>query len=120
MNRHPVIIALDFDFARDADRLMSGLGQVMRSATEGRADSDMKLPEESSSDCALGDLVGQGVRRAMQMGMDGIIVGSPVESGEIRKEAGLCAILITRKRVATPAEAIRTGPAITTALSTAN
>lgn len=198
MNRDPVIIALDFDSARDSDQLVSalgssasfykvgmelyaaagmdyvrrlidngkrvfldmkyydigetvrravavaarsgaalltvhGVGQVMRAAIEGRGDSDMKLlavtvltsfdqrdVEELGYDCALADLVGQRVRLAMRAGMDGI-VGSPVEAGAIRKEAGPRAILVTpgvrsrgasigdQKRVATPAEAVRDG-----------
>jgi orotidine-5'-phosphate decarboxylase len=110
-----------------------GVGQVMRAAIEGRGDSTMKLlavtvltsfdqrdVQELGYDCTLADLVGQRVRLAMQVGVDGI-VASPLEAGAIRAEAGAAAILVTpgvrsrgvgagdQKRVATPAEAVRNG-----------
>jgi orotidine-5'-phosphate decarboxylase len=110
-----------------------GVGQVMRAAIEGRGDSTMKLlavtvltsfdqqdVRELGYDCALAELVGQRVRIAMQVGVDGI-VGSPLEACAIRAEAGPAAILVTpgvrsrgaaagdQKRVATPAEALRDG-----------
>ena len=110
-----------------------GVGQVMRAAVEGRADSKMKLlavtvltsfaqsdVEELGYDCLLADLVSQRVRLAVATGMDGII-GSPLEARAIRREAGTNALLVTpgvrsrgaatndQKRVATPAEAIRDG-----------
>jgi orotidine-5'-phosphate decarboxylase len=108
-----------------------GVGQVMRAAIEGRGDSSMKLlavtvltsfdqsdVRELGYDCTLADLVGQRVRLAMQVGVDGI-VGSPLEARSIRTLAGPSAILVTpgvrsrgeaagdQKRVATPAEAVR-------------
>jgi orotidine-5'-phosphate decarboxylase len=110
-----------------------GVGQVMRAAIEGRGDSPMKLlavtvltsfdqrdVQELGYECTLADLVGQRVRLAMQVGVDGI-VASPLEAGAIRAEAGAAAILVTpgvrsrgvaagdQKRVATPAEAVRDG-----------
>ena len=110
-----------------------GVGQVMRAAVEGRGDSGMKLlavtvltsfsqddVKELGYDCALGDLVAQRVRLAVQTGMDGII-GSPLEARAIRGLAGPDAILVMpgvrsrgaaandQKRVATPAEAVRDG-----------
>jgi len=110
-----------------------GVGQVMRAAIEGRGDSAMKLlavtvltsfdqqdVRELGYDCGLADLVGQRVRLAMKVGVDGI-VGSPLEARAIRAEAGPAAILVTpgvrsrgvaagdQKRVATPAEAVRDG-----------
>jgi orotidine-5'-phosphate decarboxylase len=110
-----------------------GVGQVMRAAIEGRGDSSMKLlavtvltsfdqrdVQELGYECTLADLVGQRVRLAMQVGVDGI-VASPLEAGAIRAEAGAAAILVTpgvrsrgvaagdQKRVATPAEAVRDG-----------
>ncbi len=109
------------------------VGQVMRAAMEGRGDSAMKLlavtvltsfdqqdVRELGYDCTLADLVGQRVRLAMQVGVDGI-VGSPLEARAIRAEAGPAAILVTpgvrsrgaaagdQKRIATPAEAVREG-----------
>jgi orotidine-5'-phosphate decarboxylase len=110
-----------------------GVGQVMRAAMEGRGDFPMKLlavtvltsfdqqdVRELGYDCTLADLVGQRVRLAMRVGVDGI-VGSPLEACAIRAEAGPQAILVTpgvrsqgaaagdQKRVATPAEAVRNG-----------
>jgi orotidine-5'-phosphate decarboxylase len=110
-----------------------GVGQVMRAAIDGRGDSSMKLlavtvltsfdqqdVRELGYDCTLADLVGQRVRLAMRVGMDGV-VGSPLEACAIRAEAGPAAILVTpgvrsrgaaagdQKRVATPAEAVRNG-----------
>ena len=109
------------------------VGQVMRAAIEGRGDSAMKLlavtvltsfdqqdVRELGYDCTLADLVGQRVRLAMKVGVDGI-VGSPLEASAIRAQAGPAAILLTpgvrsrgasagdQKRVATPAEAVRNG-----------
>jgi orotidine-5'-phosphate decarboxylase len=110
-----------------------GVGQVMRAAVDGRADSGMKLlavtvltsfaqadVEELGYSCPLPDLVSQRVRLAVVNGMDGII-GSPLEARAIRREAGPRALLVTpgvrsrgaatndQKRVATPAEAVRDG-----------
>jgi len=110
-----------------------GVGQVMRAAIEGRGDFPMKLlavtvltsfdqadVQELGYDCALEDLVGQRVRLAIRVGVDGV-VGSPLEARAIRAEAGPAAILVTpgvrsrgaatgdQKRVATPTEAVRDG-----------
>ncbi len=76
----------------------------MRAAIEGRGDSAMKLlavtvltsfdqrdVQELGYECALADLVGQRVRLAMQVGVDGI-VGSPLEARAIRAQAGPAAI----------------------------
>jgi len=109
------------------------IGQVMRAAVEGRADSDMKLLgvtvltsfdqvdlEQMGHNCTVSDLVAKRVRQAMTAGVEGI-VGSPLEAVAIRHAAGPDAILVTpgvrslgaargdQKRVATPAEALRDG-----------
>lgn len=109
------------------------VGQVMRAAVEGRADSAMKLlavtvltsfdqadVDQMGHTCTVSELVAKRVRQAMAAGIEGII-GSPVEATSIRQAAGPDAILVTpgvrsagaargdQKRVATPAEAIRNG-----------
>jgi orotidine-5'-phosphate decarboxylase len=109
------------------------IGQVMRAAVEGRADSEMKLLgvtvltsfdqvdlEQMGHNCTVSDLVAKRVRQAMTAGVEGI-VGSPLEAVAIRHAAGPDAILVTpgvrslgaargdQKRVATPAEALRDG-----------
>jgi orotidine-5'-phosphate decarboxylase len=109
------------------------IGQVMRAAVEGRADSDMKLLavtvltsfdqvdlEQMGHTCTVSELVAKRVRQAMTAGVEGI-VGSPLEAVAIRHAAGPDAILVTpgvrslgaargdQKRVATPAEALRDG-----------
>jgi orotidine-5'-phosphate decarboxylase len=110
-----------------------GVGQVMRSAIEGRADSPMRLlavtvltsfdqqdVRELGYDCALADLVRQRADLALKTGIDGL-VASPLEARTIRAQAGPHAILVTpgvrtrgaatgdQKRVATPGEAVRDG-----------
>ncbi len=109
------------------------VGQVMRAAGEGRADSPLKLiavtvltsfdqhdVTEAGYTMPLSDLVSQRVRLAMDNGMDGL-VASPLEARSIRQQAGPGALLITpgvrsrgaatgdQKRVATPADAMRDG-----------
>jgi orotidine-5'-phosphate decarboxylase len=109
------------------------IGQVMRAAVEGRADSQMKLLavtvltsfdqvdlEQMGHHCTVSELVAKRVRQAMAAGIEGI-VGSPLEAVAIRQAAGPEAILVTpgvrsvgaargdQKRVATPAEALRDG-----------
>lgn len=110
-----------------------GSEAVMRAAIEGRGASDLKLLavtvltsfdqqdiEDLGYPCRVADLVDLRVRKAMAMGIDGI-VASPLDAARIRDLAGPDAILITpgvrsagadkgdQKRVATPAEAIRAG-----------
>lgn len=109
------------------------VGQVMRAAIEGRADSNLKLlavtvltsfdqsdVRELGYECTVADLVRRRVHLAIETGVDGLI-GSPVEARTIRAQAGPKAILVTpgvrsrgasvgdQKRVATPAEAVRDG-----------
>jgi orotidine-5'-phosphate decarboxylase len=110
-----------------------GVGQVMRAAIEGRADSPMKLlavtvltsfdqkdVQELDYEFSLAELVSRRARLAMQTGVDGL-VASPLEARTIRAQTGPGAILVTpgvrsrgaaagdQKRVATPAEAVRDG-----------
>jgi len=110
-----------------------GVGQVMRAAMEGRADSPMQLlavtvltsfdqqdVREMGYDCSLAELIRQRVHLAVETGIDGL-VASPLEARTIRSQAGPKAILVTpgvrsrgaaagdQKRVATPAEAVRDG-----------
>jgi orotidine-5'-phosphate decarboxylase len=109
------------------------VGQVMRSAIEGRGDSPMKLlavsvltsfdqtdVRELGYDIALSDLVRDRVHLSMETGIDGII-GSPLEAKAIRAQIGPHKLLITpgvrsrgaatgdQKRVATPVDAVRDG-----------
>ena len=110
-----------------------GIAQVMRAAVEGRGDSRLQLLAvtvlTSLDDQDLADegykwdppgLVNLRVHHAMDAGMDGI-VASPLEAASIRAQTGPKTILVTpgvrsagagkgdQKRVATPAEAVRSG-----------
>jgi orotidine-5'-phosphate decarboxylase len=110
-----------------------GVGQVMRAAMEGRADSPVKLlavtvltsfdqkdVEELDYEFSLAELVSRRARLAIRTGVDGL-VASPLEARTIRTQTGPGAILVTpgvrsrgaaagdQKRVATPAEAVRDG-----------
>jgi orotidine-5'-phosphate decarboxylase len=110
-----------------------GSAAVMRAAVEGRASSEMKLlavtvltsfDQQDLADlgysCTVSQLVELRVRKAMQAGIDGL-VASPLEAAAIREMTGPDMILVTpgvrsagaskgdQKRVATPAEAIRSG-----------
>ena len=105
----------------------------MRAAVEGRGDSRLRLlavtvltsfdrPDlaEEGYSCEVSDLVGLRVRHAIAAGVDGI-VASPLEAAAIRALTGPKMILVTpgvrsagvghgdQKRVATPAEAVRSG-----------
>ena len=76
-----------------------GVGQVMRAAIEGRADSPMKLlavtvltsfdqqdVQELGYEFSLAELVSRRARLAMQTGMDGL-VASPLEARTIRAQS---------------------------------
>ena len=109
------------------------VGQVMRAAVEGRGDSPIKLLavtvltsfdqndiQEMGHAMPVSELVAMRVRQAKGAGIDGI-VASPLEAANIRSIAGPEMLLVTpgvrsagaargdQKRVATPAEAIRSG-----------
>jgi orotidine-5'-phosphate decarboxylase len=108
---------------------------VMQAAAAGRGESALKLlavtvltsfDQNDLADlgyppeCNISDLVASRVRKAMEAGMDGIVC-SPLEVARVREIAGPRAILVTpgvrsagagkgdQKRVATPAEAVRSG-----------
>jgi orotidine-5'-phosphate decarboxylase len=106
---------------------------AMRAAVEGRGASGLKLlgvtvltsfgaedMEELNFVGTVADLVERRARKAMEVGMDGI-VASPLEVAAVRRIAGPKAILVIpgirsagaergdQKRVATPAEAIAAG-----------
>ena len=110
-----------------------GSGAVMRAAVEGRGEAPLRLlavtvltsfDQADLADlgypCAVSDLVALRVRKAMEVGIDGIVC-SPLEAAAVRGLAGPAAILVTpgvrsagagkgdQKRVSTPAEAIRAG-----------
>jgi orotidine-5'-phosphate decarboxylase len=109
------------------------VGSVMRAAVEGRGDSNLKLlavtvltsfgPEDMADQgysCAIPDLVAIRARKAMELGMDGI-VASPLDAAAIRRIIGPEKVLVTpgvrsagaakgdQKRTATPLEAVRDG-----------
>lgn len=110
-----------------------GSDAVMRAAIEGRGESPLKLLAvtvltsfdrqdiaELGYPCTVADLVDLRVRKAMALGIDGIVC-SPLDAARVRSQAGPEAILVTpgvrsagagkgdQKRVATPAEAILDG-----------
>jgi len=109
------------------------VSSVMRAAVEGRGNSNLKLlavtvltsfgPEDMADQgysCAIADLVATRARKAMEVGMDGV-VASPVDAAAVRAIVGPGKLLVTpgvrsagaakgdQKRTATPAEAIRDG-----------
>ena len=109
------------------------VSSVMRAAVEGRGDSDLKLlavtvltsfgPEDMKDQgyaCGIPELVAQRARKAMEIGMDGI-VASPLEASSVRGIIGPKKLLVTpgvrsagaakadQKRTATPLEAMRDG-----------
>jgi orotidine-5'-phosphate decarboxylase len=110
-----------------------GSGAIMRAAVEGRAGGGLKLlavtvltsfDQQDLADlgypCAVSDLVALRVRKARECGIDGVVC-SALEAAGVRALAGPEAILVTpgvrsagadkgdQKRVATPAEAMRSG-----------
>lgn len=110
-----------------------GSRSVMRAAVEGRAGAPLKLlavtvltsfDQDDLADlgypCSVEELVALRVRNAMEAGLDGVVC-SPLEVASVRRIAGPRAILVTpgvrsagaapgdQKRVATPAEALRSG-----------
>lgn len=109
------------------------VGSVMRAAVEGRGHSKLKLlavtvltsfgPEDMAEQgyaCAIPELVALRARKAMEVGMDGI-VASPLEAAAVRSIIGPKKVLVTpgirspgtakgdQKRIATPLEAVRDG-----------
>ncbi len=109
------------------------VGQVMRAAVEGRGKSPLQLlavtvltsfdrqdVAEMGYTCEVSDLVLMRARQAIDAGVDGI-VASPLDAASVRAQAGARAIIVTpgvrsagagkgdQKRVATPAEALKSG-----------
>lgn len=110
-----------------------GSNAVMRAAVEGRGDHALKLlgvtvltsfDQSDLADlgyaCPVSDLVALRVQKAREAGIDGIVC-SPLEAAMVREALGPQALVVTpgvrsagagkgdQKRVATPAEAIRSG-----------
>ena len=110
-----------------------GSGPAMRAAVEGKGGSTLKLLAvtvltsfdqldllDVGYPCTVADLVALRARKAREAGMDGM-VASPLDVAAVRSIAGPAAILVTpgvrspggaaadQKRVATPAEALRSG-----------
>lgn len=112
-----------------------GVDQVMRAAAEGRGTAELKvlcvtlltsfdaadLRAAYGYDGPIEDFVVQRARRALELGLDGVIA-SPREARAIRRIPGAERLLIVtpgirpagvgaddQKRVATPADAIRAG-----------
>ncbi len=108
-------------------------GSLVRAAVEGKGDSGLKLLavtaltsfgkqdlEADGYPCEVADLVELRARNAVAAGADGI-VASPLEAARVRRIAGPDKVLVTpgvrsrgaatgdQKRVATPAEALRSG-----------
>jgi orotidine-5'-phosphate decarboxylase len=106
---------------------------VMRAAVEGRAKSGLRLlavtvltsfDQQDLADlgypCSVEALVDLRVRKAMEAGLDGIVL-SPLEVARVRAMVGPHAVLVTpgvrsigidrgdQKRVSTPEEALRAG-----------
>jgi orotidine-5'-phosphate decarboxylase len=106
---------------------------VMKAAMEGKGGSPLRLlavtvltsyDQQDLADlgypCSVEDLVTLRVRKAMEAGVDGLVL-SPLEVGKVRAEVGDRPILVTpgvrsagaakgdQKRVATPAEAVQAG-----------
>jgi len=109
------------------------VSSVMRAAVEGRGDASLKLLAvtvltsfgaedlgELGYAHSIPDLVNMRARKAMDLGMDGI-VASPLEAAAVRRIIGPGKVLVTpgvrsagaahgdQKRVATPLEAVRAG-----------
>jgi len=109
------------------------VGSVMCAAVEGRAGAPLQLLgvtvltsfgpedlEELATTHTIAELVEGRARRALELGLDGVIA-SPLEAAPLRRAIGPQPILVTpgvrsagaalgdQKRVATPAEAIRNG-----------
>jgi orotidine-5'-phosphate decarboxylase len=109
------------------------VGQVMRSAIEGRGAAPLQLLAvtvltsfdredvvEMGYSCEVSELVLARAAQAIKAGVNGI-VASPLDAAAVRAQAGPSAIIVTpgvrstgagkgdQKRVATPAEALQSG-----------
>lgn len=110
-----------------------GVGSIMKAAVAGRGNSDMKVLgvtvltsmdaddiKEMGFECSVEDLVVARAKRALEVGVDGVIA-SALEVAEIRKQTSNKLMIVSpgirpsggakhdQKRVATPFEAMRAG-----------
>lgn len=110
-----------------------GVGSIMKAAVAGRGNSDMKILgvtvltsmdaediKEMGFECSVEDLVVARARRALEVGVDGV-VASALEAAELRKQTNNKLMIVSpgirpsggarhdQKRVATPFEAMRAG-----------
>jgi orotidine-5'-phosphate decarboxylase len=110
-----------------------GVASIMKAAVAGRGNSDMKVLgvtvltsmdaediREMGFECSVEDLVVARAKRALEIGVDGVIA-SALEVAELRKQTSDKLMIVSpgirpsggamhdQKRVATPAEAMRAG-----------
>ncbi|GEC16012.1 orotidine-5'-phosphate decarboxylase [Nitrobacter winogradskyi] len=110
-----------------------GVASIMKAAVAGRGNSDMKILgvtvltsmdaediKEMGFECGVEDLVVARARRALEVGVDGV-VASALEAAELRKQTNNKLMIVSpgirpsggarhdQKRVATPFEAMRAG-----------
>ncbi|HRO00370.1 orotidine-5'-phosphate decarboxylase [Nitrobacter sp.] len=110
-----------------------GVASIMKAAVAGRGNSDMKILgvtvltsmdaediKEMGFECSVEDLVVARARRALEVGIDGV-VASALEAAELRKQTNNKLMIVSpgirpsggarhdQKRVATPFEAMRAG-----------
>jgi orotidine-5'-phosphate decarboxylase len=110
-----------------------GVASIMKAAVAGRGNSDMKVLgvtvltsmdaediKEMGFECSVEDLVVARAKRALEVGVDGVIA-SALEVAEIRKQTSNKLMIVSpgirpsggakhdQKRVATPFEAMRAG-----------
>mgnify|MGYP001082127546 FL=1 len=110
-----------------------GVASIMKAAVAGRGNSDMKILgvtvltsmdaediKEMGFECSVEDLVVARARRALEVGVDGV-VASALEAAELRKQTNNKLMIVSpgirpsggarhdQKRVATPFEAMRAG-----------
>jgi orotidine-5'-phosphate decarboxylase len=110
-----------------------GVASIMKAAVAGRGNSDMKILgvtvltsmdaediKEMGFECSVEDLVVARAKRALEVGVDGV-VASALEVAELRKQTSNKLMIVSpgirpsggarhdQKRVATPSEAMRAG-----------
>ncbi|EAQ34099.1 orotidine 5'-phosphate decarboxylase [Nitrobacter sp. Nb-311A] len=110
-----------------------GVASIMKAAVAGRGNSDMKILgvtvltsmdaediKEMGFECGVEDLVVARAKRALEVGVDGV-VASALEVAELRKQTSNKLMIVSpgirpsggarhdQKRVATPFEAVRAG-----------
>lgn len=110
-----------------------GVASILKAAVAGRGNSDMKILgvtvltsmdaediKEMGFECSVEDLVVARAKRALEVGVDGV-VASALEAAELRKQTSNKLMIVSpgirpsggarhdQKRVATPFEAMRAG-----------